>query len=390
MSDRLRALARGALILVAVVAILAIAGIGMRVAIGRSVDLGGEPTPALAGQPQAPDSLTRVVLGLYLSLHQAELSQAADPGNTQTMAFSIAPGETAGTIASRLQSMGLINDANVFEALVRYRGVDSALQVGDYELAPSMTLEEIVMALQHGQAAGIVVTIPEGWRLEQVAARLAQAGLGTEDEYLSLMRRNDYPYSFLKNWPAEAPATLEGYLFPDTYEFPADAKPAAVVDIMLRNFDRRVPLDLRKALTDQGLSLHEAIVLASIVEREAVKPEERPLIAAVFLGRLDRGMMLQADPTVSYAKSFDLELGRWWPPMAMEDTENIDSPYNTFQYRGLPPGPICSPGLGAIQGVAKPERTDYLYFVSRGDGTHAFSVTYEEHLQNVAKFNPSK
>lgn len=222
--------------------------------------------------------------------------------------------------------------------------------------------------------------------MEQIAAKLSAAGLGSADEYLTLMRKSDYPYAWLKNRSADAPEGLEGFLFPDTYEFPVDATPAAIVDAMLRDFDSRVTPDLRRALAAHGLSFYEAMILASIVEREAVVPTERPTIAGVFLQRMDKGMYLQADPTVSYAKGFDATANRWWTPMLEEDSKEIDSPYNTFLYPGLTPGPICSPGLSSIEAVARPTATRYLYFVSKGDGSHAFAETFEEHLENMRKY----
>lgn len=134
------------------------------------------------------------------------------------------------------------------------------------------------------------------------------------------------------------------------------------------------------------MSIYEVVTLASIVEREAVVDEERPIIASVYLNRLNRGMYLQSDPTVQYAKGYSAESGRWWNPMIQEEAQSVDSPYNTFLYPGLPPGPICSPGLASIQAVLYPADTPYLFFFSKGDGTHAFSKTYEEHLENMRRY----
>lgn len=385
MASRWRILARVALFLIGVAAVLAIAGVGLWTVLGRQPQATATPTPEVAEQPEG-SSLTRLLLSLYLALHQGEIKQPVDPGSEQRIRFDVAPGETASTIGPRLEAQGLIRNASVFAALARYRGVDHALQVGEYELSPGMTMEEVLTELQHGRVRAVTVTIPEGWRMEQVAERLAEAGLGSKDEFLALMRRNDYPYPWLQDRPESAPPGVEGFLFPDTYQFPTDATPVAIVDLMLRNFDRRVTPEIRRKLTTQGLSIYEAITLAAIVEREAVVPEERPLIAGVFLSRLDRGMLLQADPTVSYAKGFDVASNRWWTPMLPEDAKEIDSPYNTFLYPGLPPGPICSPGLASIEAVANPTHTNYLYFVSKGDGSHAFAETFEEHLQNMARY----
>lgn len=374
------------------VAIVAIFAVGLRTVLLRGEEASGPARPTAtqesgpAGQPQGRSSLVHTLLGVYLSIRQSDIEQPVSPGDTRKVTFAIEPGETAATIGPRLEQMGLIRDAGLFSMLVRYRGVDHALEAGEYQLSPGMSLEQIVTELQHGLAKGVLVTIPEGWRMEQVAARLEEAGLGKAEEYLALMRKHDYSYPWLKERPEGAPAGLEGFLFPDTYQFPADAKPAAVIDAMLRNFDRRVTPELRRDLASHGLSFYQALALASIVEREAVKAEERPTIAGVFLARLDRGMPLQADPTVSYAKGFDPQSNRWWTPMQQDESKTVDSPYNTFLHAGLTPGPICSPGLASIQAVAHPVKTNYLYFVAKGDGSHVFAQTFEEHLANVRKY----
>lgn len=387
MADRFRAVLRVGLFLVAILAIVVIAGTGIRLVLGGgTMATHSGAVPGRLEGPTLPNSLTRILLGIYLSLHQAEIEQAANPEDTRLLSFGVAPGETAATIGPRLEQMGLIRNSNLFSALVRYRGVDSSLEAGDYQLSPSMTLDEIVTELQHGRVRTVTVTIPEGWRVEQIATRLAEAGLGEEEEFLALIRRHDYPYPWLQDRPESGPDGLEGFLFPDTYHVPVGAKPASIIDMMLRNFDRRVTPELREALTRTGMPFYEAIVLASIVEREAVVAEERPTIAAVFLARLERGMYLQADPTVSYAKGFDAEAKAWWTPMLAEESQSIESRYNTFLYGGLTPGPICSPGLASIAAVGHPAQTEYLYFVSKGDGSHAFAVTFDEHVANVQKY----
>ncbi len=387
--NRWRGILRVALALVAMAAVLAIAGAGMRMMLGHdTAQPAAQPQTAPVGPnpPKGGRSLRQTLLGIYLSLRQGEIEQAANPADERVVSFTVAPGETASTIGPRLEQAGLIRDGELFRLLVRYRGVDSGLEAGDYQLSPSMTLDRIVTELQHGGIRSITVMIPEGWRMEQIAAKLAEAGLGKEEEFLALMRKNDYPYSWLQDRPEEAPEGLEGFLFPDTYQFRQDAKPEYVIDTMLTNFDRRVTPELRAALAGHGLSFYQAIVLASIVEREAVVAQERPLIAAVFYGRLQQGMYLQADPTVSYAKGFDPDKNTWWAPMYEGEGESVESAYNTFLHPGLTPGPICNPGLASIEAVAYPATTKYLYFVSRGDGSHAFAETFEEHLENVRKY----
>jgi len=215
---------------------------------------------------------------------------------------------------------------------------------------------------------------------------LAAEVLVDQEEFILLVRDDAFHYDFLRDRPADAPRTLEGFLFPDTYQFPVNITTTSVIDVMLQNFDRRVTIEMRQQALDNGLDLFQALTLASIVEREAVVPEERPIIASVYLNRLRLGMYLEADPTVQYAKGYDSESGRWWPSLSLEELREVESPFNTFTHPGLPPGPICSPGLASIEAVLNPAQTDYLFFHATGDGSHAFAETFEEHLENQSRY----
>ncbi|MBC7263459.1 MAG: endolytic transglycosylase MltG [Chloroflexi bacterium] len=329
-------------------------------------------------------SLEKTLLGLYLSFHQQEIETPVSSDATP-VEFTIQPGESVTSIAERLESKGLIKDAQLFRLALRYWGVDAQIEAGDYRLRPNMTMAEMAAELQHGRLRSKVVTIKEGLRAEEVAHLLASEGLVSQEEFITLVRQGQFDYDFLAR-PADAPDGLEGFLFPDTYEFPANASARDIIETMLRNFDRRFTLQMRQQALDRNMSIYQVITLASIVEREAVLDEERPIIASIYFNRLKAGMYLQADPTVQYAKGFDEKTGRWWAPMLQEEANTIESPYNTFLHPGLPPGPICSPGLAAIQAVLQPADTDYLFFFSKGDGSHAFASTYEEHLENWRKY----
>jgi UPF0755 protein len=266
-----------------------------------------------------------------------------------------------------------------------------------------MTMHEIAQALQHGGSDALTVTIPEGWRMEQVAWLLEQQGLMRADDFLAQARTGQYDHAWLADRPAGA--SLEGFLFPDTYDLAAEATPDEVVGLMLATFDARVAPEIEgrlagRTLFDIGLSnyrpmtVYDVVTLASIVEREAVVAEERPIIASVYLNRLDpayveeTALRLSADPTVQYAKGLDPETGNWWNPMLPGEGLTLDSPYNTFRVQGLPPGPICSPGLASILAVLNPAETNYLYFHAVGDGSHVFASTLEEHLQNQEQYTP--
>jgi UPF0755 protein len=348
------------------------------------------------------ESVDSFFLSLYLSMHQTELNQPAGDDPT-AVSFAVEPGETAAQVAQRLADEGLVVNGEVFRRFMTYHGLDVSLEAGTYSLRSTMTMHEIAEALQHGGSEGITITVPEGWRLEQVAWLLEQQGLMRSDDFIAQAQVNTYDYSWLDGRPPGA--SLEGFLFPDTYELASDVTPAQVIELMLATFDARVAPEIEgrlagRALYDVNLgdfrpmTIYDVITLASIVEREAVVAEERPIIASVYYNRMDpvhveeTALRLSADPTVQYAKGYDPETGNWWNPMLPGEGQTIESPYNTFRTQGLPPGPICSPGLASILAALNPEDTDYLYFHAVGDGSHVFASTLEEHLQNQEQYAP--
>jgi UPF0755 protein len=316
---------------------------------------------------------------LYLQYRQGDLDRPASYDDT-SVTFVVESGENATTIAARLEELGLVTDGELFRMFIRYHEIDANLEAGEYVLRPNMTMSEIAETLQHASIEEVTVTIPEGWRAEQVAQMLAQKKIVSDDEFMTLARGGKFDYSLLQDRPEES--SLEGFLFPETYRIPAQAEAEDLVERMLSTLDERFTPEMRRLAAERGMTIYEVITLASIVEREAVIAEEQPLIAGVFLNRLEEGMYLRADPTVQYAKGYDATTGQWWAPVAVEEWEAVDSPYSTYLYPGLPPGPICSPGLSAIQSVLEPADTEYLFFLAKGDGSHAFATTYEEHLQN--------
>ncbi len=348
---------------------------------------------------ESPNSF---MLSLYLSMHQAELNQAASDDPTPKT-FVVEPGETAAGVAMRLEEEGLLVNGEVFQRFMSYHGLDVSLEAGTYSLRSNMTMHEIAEAMQYGGADTSTITIPEGWRMEQVGWLLEQQNVMRGDDFLGYARAARYGYPWLVDRPLDA--SLEGYLFPDTYELAADAAPADLVDVMLATFDARVAPEIEgrlpgKMIFDLALgdyrpmTIHDVLTLASIVEREAVVDEERPIIASVYYNRLDpvyveeTALRLSSDPTIQYAKGYDPETGNWWNPMLPGEGLTVDSPYNTFKVQGLPPGPICSPGLASILAVLNPADTDYLYFHAIGDGAHVFASTLEEHLSNQQQYAP--
>lgn len=375
----------------------------------RAQDFEGPTTLIIGGRESTVEPSSelnpaeRAYLRGYLTLHAADIE---DPVSTDPtpVRFVVEPGESAASVAQALESAGLISDATLFRYYLRYYDLDSQLEAGEFTLRKNMTLPEIAQGLSHALADEIEVRITEGWRLEQTAAYLAEhPELGIDPEaFLTLARRALPPTeggaaagaadalesrAFLSDLPPDA--TLEGYLFPDTYRLPADATAGDLVNTMLFTFGQRVTSEMSQAAPAHGLDLHGIVTLASIVEREAQLPDERPLIASVFLNRLAQGMALEADPTVQYALGYQESTGQWWKrPLLFADLE-VDSPYNTYRYDGLPPGPIASPGLASIQAVLQPAETAYLFFVvdctAATPGAHVFAETFEEHAANVAR-----
>lgn len=339
---------------------------------------------------------------VYLSMHQAELNQpVSDDATPRT--FVVEPGETAAGVAVRLEEEGLVVNGEVFRRFMSFHGLDVSLEAGTYSLRPNMTMYEIGEALQYGGSDATIVTIPEGWRLEQVGWWLEQQGVLRGDDFVAYANTAQYDYPWLADRPEGG--SLEGYLFPDTYELGNDSTPPSVVDLMLANYNARVAPEIEGRLGGRTifdlelgdyrpLTVHDVMILASIVEREAVVAEERPIIASVYFNRLDpvyveeTALRLSSDPTIQYAKGYDPESGNWWNPMLPGEGQTIESPYNTFKVQGLPPGPICSPGLASILAVLDPADTDYLYFHAVGDGSHIFASTLEEHLENQQQYAP--
>ncbi len=343
---------------------------------GFSSDSTGVSRPI---EEEESPSMKDIFIGLYLQYRQNDLEQPASYDDTP-VTFVIEPGESAATIAARLEELGLVTDGELFRMFIRYHQIDAKLEAGEYELRPNMTMAEIAETLQHARIEEVAVTIPEGWRAEQIAQMLDKENIIDGDEFMALVRGGKFDYSLLQDRPAES--SLEGFLFPETYRVPAQAEARDLIERMLSTLDERFTPEMRQLAAERGMTIYEVITLASIVEREAVLAEEQPIIADVFLNRLEQDMYLRADPTVQYAKGYDATTGQWWAPVSVEEWEAVDSPYNTYLYPGLPPGPICSPGLSAIRAVLEPADTEYLFFLAKGDGSHAFATTYEEHLQN--------
>jgi UPF0755 protein len=315
-----------------------------------------------------------------------------DPQDTSRQVVTVPPGATASDIGAGLEQRGLIRSGLAFRLAAEQAGAGNNLAAGNYELSRSMSTNDIVQVLARGEVKrGQLATIPEGWRIEQIADRLDATGFASRDEFVKAVST---PASVprIDLLGATPPPRLEGYLFPETYEVPQKVSGTKAAELMLRMFSQRVG-SLLRSQPESKLSPHQLLTLASIVEREAKQPAERPLIASVYFNRLAAGLPLQADPTVQYAvatRDGPAAAGyHYWKQDLTPADLQIDSPFNTYEIPGLPPGPICNPGEASIRAVLQPAKTDYVYFVATtdGSGTHLFARTLDEHNANVAKVN---
>jgi UPF0755 protein len=327
-------------------------------------------------------SLQRIYLSAQLLRQSEDLMLPADPlGDEQ--AFVVELGEPLASITGRLRAGGLIRDAEALRDYLVYAGLDTTLQAGEYQLSPRLSALEIAQALQDATPDEVTFNILPGWRMEEIAIALPSSGLNFSPEAFMLAASTIPPGNPLQ---AELPdgAGLEGFLFPDSYKIPRAINPETFVNLLVDNFRANLSVDLRQGFARQKLNLYEAVVLASIVQREAIIEDEMPQIASVFLNRLAAGMKLDADPTVQFAIGYNPAQGTWWTnPLSREDLQT-NSPYNTYLNWGVPPGPISNPGLKALQAVAYPAQTPYYFFRAScdGSGRHSFAESFEQHVAN--------
>ncbi|MGH9315142.1 MAG: endolytic transglycosylase MltG [Vicinamibacterales bacterium] len=289
----------------------------------------------------------------------------------------IPPGSPVSVISQRLVDAGVVSDRLAFRYALWVTGESRRLQAGEYRFDRPMPPTEVVRKLARGDVFLRPITFPEGLTIREMAALFEKAGLGDAAEFTRAAGRKDLVASL----DSQAP-DLEGYLFPDTYTLPRRATADRLIELMVAGFEKAFDETLRADTAARGLSVREAVTLASLVEEETAKPEERPLVAAVYANRLKMGMGLQCDPTVIYALQ---RAGRFTGNIRREDLQ-IDSPYNTYRYAGLPPGPIASPGRASLEAAVRPADVPYIYFVSRNDGSHEFAATLQEHNANVEKW----
>lgn len=298
--------------------------------------------------------------------------------------FTVAKGESGKMIGANLYENGLIKDRFLFKIEVWLRGSDKEFVAGDYKLPQNLSIADIVRILTTASDRGqISITIPEGLSNKEIAKIWEEKNMGTAEDFLAkasvvdsreIIPASTYDFLALKGKGAD----LEGYLYPDTYYVFKDSKPEDLIKKMLDNFENKIK-DVLAEVQSSGKDFHDILTLASIVEREVPKTSERPIIAGLFLKRIQIGMALQSDATVNYIT------GKYRLRPTSEDLQ-IDSLYNTYKYRGLPPSPIGNPSISSIKAALNPEQSDYLYFLSKPGGETVFSKTLDEHNANKAKY----
>lgn len=319
------------------------------------------------------------VFGGYLSWQYNDyLSPVEVEGEVKVI---IPKGSSTSTISEILYDKGVIKNPYVFRFYIEHEEVASKLQAGTYYFSGTVSLEDLCSELQKGviHAEAVKVTIPEGKKVTETIEILVKAGFGDYDKFIEYCNEGDFSkYEWIPDAKdvVEPANRLEGFLAPDTYEFYADATEKHIIDTLLAQFDKVWTSEYDKKAADLGYSVYEIVTIASLIEREVKLDSERPLVASVIYNRFDKGMLLE------FCSSIQFLFDEPHPVITFEDTE-MESPYNTYKYKGLPPGPVAAPGKAAIEAALNPEDTDYLYFRTKDDGTggHYWNKTYEEHLK---------
>jgi len=337
-------------------------------------------TTNLFGEPDRElDKLRQILLGVRLLLNRENLTTNIVSSNNP-ITFSIDPGESASLIAEKLENLEIIPSADSLIDYLVYKGQDRLIQTGVYLIQPGTTPLSIAENLVNNSPEEIRFAFLAGWRKEEVRNLLVNTGILSQNfdfqvaEELSLM--SCFPPNL------QSISSIEGFLYPGEYQLPINLSNEEILCTFIKNFFESIPSNYEEMVNDQGLSLYESVILASIIQREVINPEEAPIIAGIFINRLNASMPLQSDPTVQYAIALDSESLDWWKSPLKTGDLKIDSPYNTYVNMGLPPSPICNPDLNSILAIAYPQRTNFLFFRASCDqpNNHIFSETYQQHM----------
>ena len=309
--------------------------------------------------------LVAVVVSIISIMWWYDGTRAFDPKDVTPVAFSVRSGDGVRAIAANLYDQNLIRSATAFFVVVKMLGLETDLQAGEFRLQRTMDARTIAQTLTHGIADSWITTL-EGWRVEEVATKVAKDLEIPESEFLKVAK--------------------EGYMFPDTYMVPRDATVGAIVKVFTDTFDEKITSSMRLEAKKNDLTFPETLILASIVEREGKTDEDRPIIAGILHNRLRADWPLQADATLQYALGYQTKEKTWWKKELFDEDKKVRSPYNTYLHTGLPPAPICNPGLSAIKAALYPKKTEYMYYIHDDTGVAHYAKTLEEHNANVSKF----
>jgi len=315
------------------------------------------------------------ILGYNAYINHGVNTPASD--NDAEKTFVVNKGDTTSQIAKNLKEAGLIKKAVFFEKYVEDENLAEKLQAGEYLLKATMTPKEIADNIASGKTGEPQITIPEGWKAEEIAEDLAREGIVTQQEFMNVIKKANFNYEFLKD--KSEGASLEGYLFPDTYRISQETNSREIIQKMLDNFDKKLDKKLRAEIQKQNKTIFEIIIMASLIEREIAEEKDRPTVAGIFYKRLEQERALESCATIQYI------LGSNKKRFSYEETRT-ESPYNTYTNVGLPPGPICNPGLSAIKAAIYPQESDYLYFLSDNKGKTHYAINSEEHEANKTKY----
>ncbi|WP_031516586.1 endolytic transglycosylase MltG [Desulfofalx alkaliphila] len=324
--------------------------------------------------------LALLVVGAGALLYFNSLLAPVAKEAQQAEMVEIPANSSGAAVAAMLEERGLIKSSLAFRVYCRYKGLDSEIKTGEYELGAHMSTPEIIESLIQGSQVYYSFTIPEGYTVEQIADLLYEQGFVNKEKFLQLCKEGDFDFPFLPKKQEDIRYRLEGYLFPNTYSITRHDDEESIILMMLERFVYETNnINFEERAKALGLTVHEAVTVAAMIEREAKVEKDRPLIAGVIYNRLKINMPLQIDATVLYA------LGEHKETVLYKDLE-VKSPYNTYYINTMPVGPIANPGLSSLEATVKPDKNDYLYYVAKPDGSHVFSKTLEEHELNKAKY----
>ncbi|MCR5481528.1 MAG: endolytic transglycosylase MltG [Clostridia bacterium] len=328
-------------------------------------------------------ALLFLLLGIGIKLYLSNAAEPFDENSEEMLTVTVESGSSTTGIANMLEENGIIGSASDFKLLSKLGGYDGRYKAGSYTLSPSMSANEIMELLISGNDVSMRVTIPEGYSIAQLAKKLEQENMINHDEFMNEIANGSFDYRFMSYLP-QGENRLEGFLYPETYDFFTNATEYDIIDRMLKQFDSVFDNAAYARCEELGYSPYEVIIIASIIEKEAKVSTDRELISSVIYNRLGKGMPLQMCSTVLYA------LGDNKGYVTTKDTK-YDSPYNTYMNKGLPPGPIASPGYGSIKAALYPADTDYIYFVVKpdGSGAHNFSSNYQQFEKDKAAYKAS-